>query len=51
VADLATTRLAPGVQLLTYRDSRNIHSSIWVRGGSGEWLLRFHRQTRSPAAS
>ena len=46
-SDLTATPLAPDVQLLTYRDSGTVHSSIWVRGGSGStWLLRFHQQTR-----
>jgi ribonuclease HI len=45
VSDLDVTRLAPDVQLLTYRDDTTYHSSIWVRVDSGEWRLRFHQQT------
>ena len=48
-SDLTATSLAPDVQLLTYRGSTTVHSSIWVRGGSGSgWRLRFHQQTRLP---
>jgi hypothetical protein len=47
VADLDVTRLAPEVQLLTYRDDTTYHSSIWVRVEYGEWRLRFHQQTYS----
>ena len=45
-SDLTATPLAPDVQLLTYRDSTTVHSSIWVRNGAAGWLLRFHQQTR-----
>jgi hypothetical protein len=45
VSDVDVTRLAPNVQLLTYRDETTYHSSIWVSVDSGEWRLRFHQQT------
>jgi hypothetical protein len=37
--------VGPGVQLLTYRDERTFHSSVWVKDASDAWRLRFHQQT------
>ncbi|NMO49734.1 nuclear transport factor 2 family protein [Actinoplanes sp. TBRC 11911] len=45
MTEVESASLAPGVVLLTYRDDTIMHSSVWVRDGSGEWLLRYHQQT------
>jgi hypothetical protein len=44
-SELAATTVGPGVQLLTYRDERTFHSSVWVKDASDAWRLRFHQQT------
>jgi hypothetical protein len=45
MSDVESATIAPGVELLTYRDDTTWHSSLWVRNGSGDWLLRYHQQT------
>lgn len=45
MSEVASATIAPGVELLTYRDEATRHSSLWVRNEPGEWLLRYHQQT------
>ena len=51
--DLDPVSLAAGAVLLTYRIDDparpSLRSSVWLRGDSGEWLLRFHQGTPGPA--
>jgi hypothetical protein len=47
-SDFAPTRLCDDVVLLTYRSADGtLRSSIWVRDGASEWLIRFHQATSS----
>ncbi|MFB9839664.1 DUF4440 domain-containing protein [Actinoallomurus acaciae] len=48
VSGMVATPLSPDVHLLTYRDETKAHSSVWIRGDSDRWVLRFHQQTRFP---
>lgn len=47
--DLEPMSLSADIVLLTYRiddpERPSLRSSLWVRTGDGEWLLRFHQGT------
>jgi ribonuclease HI len=51
--DLQAHRLAEDVVLVTYRtagDRPALRSSVWVRGTTGRWRLRFHQGTLTTGA-
>jgi hypothetical protein len=42
------TRLGPDAMLLTYRtDTPSLRTSVWCRGGDGDWRMLHHQGTRA----
>jgi hypothetical protein len=52
-ADLTPVSLSADTVLLTYLIDNpvrpSLRSSVWLRNGEGEWLLRFHQGTPVPS--